>query len=199
MVLILRVFAPFAFGYFLSYVYRVVNATIAGDLVHELALTATDLGLLTSTYFLTFAAFQVPLGMLLDRFGPRRTESALLLFAAAGAFVFALAPNVPTLMIGRALIGFGVSACLMGAFKAFVQWFPSERLPLINGCQMAVGAIGAMTATTPVEFAMDFTDWRGVFVGLGVLTLAGAAILFMVVPDHRGETPKRPCGRSSAA
>lgn len=190
MILTLRVFAPFAFGYFLSYVYRVVNATIAGDLVGELSLTAADLGLLTSTYFLTFAAFQVPLGMLLDRFGPRRTESVLLVFAAAGAFVFAIAPSVPALMVGRALIGFGVSACLMGAFKAFVQWFPGERLPLVNGLQMAVGAVGAMTATAPVEFAMGFTDWRGVFMGLGVLTLACAAILFMVVPDHAGEAPK---------
>ena len=190
MILALRVFAPFAFGYFLSYTYRVVNATIAGDLANEMALTAGDLGLLTSTYFLTFAAFQIPLGMLLDRFGARRTESILLLFAAAGAFVFAFAPNVPMLILGRALIGLGVSACLMGAFKAFVQWFPGERLPLINGFQMAVGALGAMTATTPVEIALGFMDWRGVFLVLGALTLLCAAVLFAVVPDPDGQAPK---------
>ena len=190
MILALRVFAPFAFGYFLSYTYRVVNATIAGDLANEMALTAGDLGLLTSTYFLTFAAFQIPLGMLLDRFGARRTESILLLFAAAGAFVFAFAPNVPMLILGRALIGLGVSACLMGAFKAFVQWFPGERLPLINGFQMAVGALGAMTATTPVEIALGFMDWRGVFMVLGTLTLLCAAVLFAVVPDPEGQAPK---------
>ncbi len=95
--------------------------------------SAADLDMLTSTYFLTFAAFQIPLGMLLDRYGPRRTESVLLLFAAAGAFVFALAPNTTTLIIGRGLIGFGVSACLMAAFKGFVLWFPAGRLPLVNG------------------------------------------------------------------
>ncbi len=84
-----RVFVPFACGYFLSYLYRVINAVIAPDLVAELRLDAAELGFLTSTYFLTFALFQLPLGMLLDRFGPRRTEAALLMFAALGAFVFA--------------------------------------------------------------------------------------------------------------
>ncbi len=187
MFITLRVFIPFALGYFLSYIYRVVNAVIAPDLVTELGLDASDLGLLTSTYFLTFAAFQIPLGMLLDRFGPRRTESVLLLFAAAGAFVFALAPNTTTLIIGRGLIGFGVSACLMAAFKGFVMWFPPGRLPLVNGLQMAVGGVGALTATVPIETALAFTDWRGIFMALGGLTVFAAILLFTVVPDKQGE------------
>ncbi|NMQ19446.1 MFS transporter [Candidatus Competibacter phosphatis] len=78
-----RIFLPFAAGYFLSYLYRTINAVLSPYLVAELRLDATDLGLLTSVYFLTFAAFQLPLGMLLDRFGPRRVEATLLLFAAA--------------------------------------------------------------------------------------------------------------------
>jgi len=188
--LALRVFVPFALGYFMSYVFRVVNAVIAPDLVAELALDAGALGLLTSTYFLTFAAFQLPLGILLDRYGPRRTETILLLVAAAGAFVFAMAPNAGALVIGRGLIGIGVSACLMAAFKAFVQWFPPGRLPLVNGLEMAVGGIGALAATVPVEAALTFTDWRGVFWGLGALTIAAALLLFLVVPDKdEGPTP----------
>ena len=79
---VLRVFIPFALGFFLSYLLRVVNAVIAPDLVREVGLTAADLGLLTGANFFAVAAFQLPLGILLDRFGPRRTESALLLFAA---------------------------------------------------------------------------------------------------------------------
>ena len=82
MATLLRVFLPFALGYFLSYLYRVVNAVMAPDLVTEIGLDAAQLGLLTSAYFLTFGIFQLPLGMLLDRFGPRRTEAVLLLFAA---------------------------------------------------------------------------------------------------------------------
>ncbi|ROR32776.1 MFS transporter [Inmirania thermothiophila] len=180
-----RVFPPFAFGYFLSYLYRVVNSVIAPDLVRELGLDAADLGLLTSTYFLTFAAFQLPLGMLLDRFGPRRTEAVLLLFAAAGALLFALAGGLGGLVLGRALVGFGVSACLMAAFKAYVVWVPPARLPLVNGFQMAAGGLGALSATAPVQAALAVTDWRGVFLGLAALTLLCALLIFLVVPERR--------------
>ena len=100
---LLRVFVPFALGFFLSYLFRVVNAVIAPDLVAELGLTAADLGLLTSAYFLTFAAVQLPLGIVLDRFGPRRTEAALLTFAALGAFIFAASETPSGLARGRAL------------------------------------------------------------------------------------------------
>ncbi|MFT5658590.1 MAG: sugar phosphate permease, partial [Gammaproteobacteria bacterium] len=84
MQLLLRIFIPFALGYFLSYLFRVVNAIIAGDLSNDLDLNASELGLLTAAYLITFAAIQLPLGVLLDRYGPRRTEAFLLLFAALG-------------------------------------------------------------------------------------------------------------------
>lgn len=187
---LLRVFLPFALGYFLSYLYRVVNAVLAPDLVAEIGLDAAQLGLLTSAYFLTFGIFQLPLGMLLDRFGPRRTEAVLLLFAALGAFVFAVADSAGGLTLGRALIGLGVSACLMGAFKAFVLWFPKERLPLVNGLQMAAGGLGALAGTAPVELALQITNWRGVFVVLAILTASVALAIFLVVPErseHRAD------------
>lgn len=183
---LLRVFLPFALGYFLSYLYRVVNAVMAPDLVAEIGLDAAQLGLLTSAYFLTFGIFQLPLGMLLDRFGPRRTEAVLLLFAALGALVFAVADSAGGLTLGRALIGFGVSACLMGAFKAFVLWFPKERLPLVNGLQMAAGGLGALAGTAPVELALQVTTWRGVFVVLAILTTSVALAIFLVVPERGG-------------
>jgi len=184
---LLRVFVPFAAGYFLSYLFRVVNAIIAPDLVAELALGPADLGLLTAAYFLTFAAFQLPLGVLLDRFGPRRVEAFLLLIAAVGALTFARAHSTTGLVVGRALIGFGVSACLMAAFTAFVIWFPVQRLPLINGLQMAAGGLGALVATVPVHALLRITDWRGLFLALSLLTLGAAAAVFFVVPEHRPE------------
>ena len=184
---LLRIFVPFAIGYFFSYLYRVVNAVIAPNLVADLNLGPSDLGLLTSTYFLTFAAFQLPLGVLLDRFGPRKTEASLLIFAALGAFVFARAGSASGLVAGRALIGFGVSSCLMAPFTAYAIWFDKERLPLINGVQVAVGGLGALTGTAPVEAALQITDWRGLFTVLSVLTLAVAAAIFFVVPEKKAE------------
>lgn len=180
----LRVLLPFACGYFMSYLYRSVNAVIAPDLITEFALDATDLGLLTSVYFLTFSLFQLPLGILLDRFGPRRVEAALLLVAASGAALFALSGSREGLIIGRALIGLGVSACLMASLKATTSWFPIERVPAMNGWIMAAGGLGALAATRPVEMALTITDWRGVMLTLAGATLAVAVFLFKVVPER---------------
>lgn len=180
---ILRVFFPFAAGYFLSYLYRVVNAVIAPDLLEELSLAPSSLGLLTAVYFITFASFQLPLGILLDRYGPRKVEAALLVFAGLGAYIFSQATSLAGLVIGRAFIGFGVSSCLMAAFKAYTLWFTKDKWPLINGFQMAAGGLGALAATSPVEFALSFTDWRGLFILLAIATFASAAIVFLVVPE----------------
>ncbi len=181
--IVLRVTIPFALGYFLSYVFRTVNAVIAPHLLAELPLNPASLGLLTSAYFLTFAFFQLPLGVLLDRFGPRRVEAGLLVIAAAGALVFSQAQSLAGLVGGRALIGLGVSACLMAAFKAFVLWYPAARLPLVNGVQMAAGGLGALCATMPVQFALEYVDWRSLFILLALATLAVAALLFNLVPE----------------
>ncbi|MGB0684108.1 MAG: MFS transporter [Magnetovibrionaceae bacterium] len=183
----LRVFLPFAAGYYISYLFRTVNAVISPELTVELGLSPSDLGLLTSAYFLTFAVVQLPVGLALDRYGAGRTNSALLVFTAIGSGCFALATSTWGLILARALIGFGVAAALMGAFKAFVDHFPRESLPRINGFQMAAGGLGALTATVPVDLASDLIGWRGVFWGLSLLTLIIAAILWLAVPVKRRE------------
>ncbi len=182
---VLTVFLPFALGYFLSFLYRTVNAVIADELTASLGLTAAGLGLLTSAYFIAFGLFQPLLGLLLDRYGPRRVESALLLVAAAGAALFAVGEDLPTLALGRGLIGLGVSACLMAALTATVMWWPRERLPTVNGLFLACGGLGAVFATTPVRLLLNVTDWRGLFWGIAVATVAVAVLLFLVVPERR--------------
>ncbi|MFD2208030.1 MFS transporter [Kiloniella antarctica] len=186
--MILRVFLPFALGYFLSFLLRVVNGIIAPDLVSELGLDASELGLLTSTFFIAFAATQLPLGLLLDRYGPRKVESALMLFTGAGALLFSWADNFYLLLLGRALIGFGVSACMMAAFKAYVSWVPKDRLPLINGCHLAAGGLGAIAGTVPVEYLASEIGWRGVFVVLAGLSILIAVIIYYIIP-RRDEIP----------
>ncbi len=179
---ILRVFIPFSLGYYFSYLIRNVNAIIAPNLISDLGLDASSLGLLTSAYFISFALVQLPMGIFLDRYGPRRVEAALLLFAAIGSLIFSLSESLPSLIFGRTLIGLGVASCLMAAFKANTEWFRGERLPLANGCVLAMGGLGAMTATAPIEALLGYTDWRGVFAGFALLALFISGVIYIVVP-----------------
>jgi len=180
----LRLFLPFAAGYFLSYLLRNVNAVIAPELTRELGVSAADLGLLTSAYLLTFGAFQLPLGVLLDRYGPRRVEAILLLIAATGSALFALGTNLGELAIARAMIGLGVCACLMAAFKAFSVWFPVERLPSLNAAVMVAGGLGALTATTPLAWAAPTLGRGGLFMVLATLAVLAALGVY--------STPEKP-------
>ena len=177
-----RLVPAYAAGYFLSYGLRSVNAVIAPELMQELSISAAGLGLLTSAYFLAFGVFQLPLGLLLDRFGPRKVEAALLLVAAGGCALFAVGTTLQMLAVARALIGLGVSACLMASFKAFSQWFPVERMPSLTATIMVAGGLGALTASVPVEAALPLLGWRGVFLLVAALLVLAAGFL-MTVPD----------------
>jgi|GEM_PF-48504 len=179
------VLGPFACGYFLSYLTRNVNAVIAPDLVREFGLGASDLGLLTSVYFFSFALFQPLLGVLLDRFGPRRVEGTLLLVAASGALLFAWSGGTSLLIAGRGLIGLGVSACLMAAFQANALWFSRQRLASLNGWVLAAGGLGAVFSTAPVEWALQLVDWRVLFTSVGVAFAVNSALIFGIVPERR--------------
>jgi MFS family permease len=183
--LVVSVLLPFAAGYYLSYLFRSINALIASDLAAELGLSAADLGLLTSVYFLAFAAVLLPCGVLLDRYGPRLVDSALLLVAAAGALLFALADGVVTLLVGRALIGLGVAVGLMAGLKAIVLWFPPNRVALANGCYIMLGALGALSATGPAETLVQAVGWRGLFAALAVASAAVALLILLVVPERK--------------
>lgn len=105
--LFLTIFIPFGLGHFVSYLYRTVNAVIYVDLQTDLSLPASSLGLLTGVYFLTFAAAQIPLGVMLDRYGPRSVQAPMLLFAVAGSVIFSVSSTETGLLIGRGLIGLG--------------------------------------------------------------------------------------------
>jgi predicted MFS family arabinose efflux permease len=180
-----RIFLVFAAGYFLSYLFRTVNAVLAPDLVATFELSAADLGLMTALYFLSFAGMQPALGILLDRHGPRRVQSALLIVAALGAGLFAAAESRATLLVARTLIGLGVAGCLMAALKATVLWFPKERLPLVNGGILTAGGLGAVVAATPVELMAASAGWRVVFASLAGATLATAAATWLAAPEPR--------------
>ena len=178
-----RVTLPFLAGYFVSYVYRSINAIIGPELAREFGLSAAGLGLLSGIYFFAFALFQLPLGILLDRYGPRRVNATLLMVAAAGGLWFSFADSIVQLTLARALIGLGVSGCLMASFSAFALWYPVERLATMNGIAFASGMLGAIAVTVPLEVVLRLLSWREVFHGVVGLTVVVSLLLFFVVPE----------------
>ena len=161
-----------------------VNAVLAPTLAAEFGLSAGGLGLLSSMYFFSFAFCQLPVGVAMDRFGPRRVNAVLLLVAAAGGAWFALAESAPAAMAARALIGIGVSAALMSSLTAFVLWYPVDRLSTMNAVAFSAGMVGAIAATVPLELLLRVWPWRQAFLLIVGLTLAVSLILWLWVPER---------------
>ncbi|GAB6408163.1 MFS transporter [Pseudomonas sp. MHK4] len=180
--LFLTIFIPFGLGHFVSYLFRTVNALIYVDLERELHLPASSLGLLTGVYFLTFAAAQIPLGVMLDRYGPRSVQAPMLLFAVLGSLIFSFSQTELGLIIGRGLIGLGVAGSLMSAIKACAIWLPAERLPLSTACLLSVGGLGAMASTTPLHELLKWITWREAFLILALLTFFVCVVIHRSVP-----------------
>ena len=182
--LLMQVFLPFAFAYFLSYIFRGVNAVIFPYLERDIGITAADLGLLTSAFFLFFALIQPVLGVALDRYGPRRVQTVLLAIAALGAALFGLCTSFAELIVARVLIGIGFAGGLMAAIKVFTLWYPPRQWGLVTGFHMMAGGAGSMAATLPIQWSLSMTTWQGLFFWLAGICLATSAILFTVVPER---------------
>ena len=183
---------PFAAGYFMSYLLRAVNAVVAPDLVRDLGLSPAELGLLTAAYLGAFALFQLPLGVLLDRYGPRKVQAGLLGIAALGCAGFAMAPDFGGLFAARAVIGLGFSAGLMASYKSSATWVPAERRSLANTGIMSVGALGVVVATEPTEYLVALIGWRPAFMVFAGLILLAALLILGVAPRRDTLTAPAP-------
>lgn len=175
----LTVFILFTAAYFMSYFFRSANAVIAPALAREMNLTAADLGLMTSLFFATFAAVQTPLGVGLDRWGPRWVTPLLMLVGVVGALIFAMAPSFPVLALGRALIGMGMAGVLMGSLKIFSQWFAAERFATVSGVLVGIGALGSLTAASPLAWLAMQIGWRNIFIIGAILTAIFATAIML--------------------
>jgi predicted MFS family arabinose efflux permease len=182
-----RVFAVFAAAHFLSYFFRSANAVIAGDLTASMGLDPAQLGLMSSLFFGVFALAQLPFGSALDRYGARATTSALMLAGVAGAFVFAAAPTVTWLAVGRALLGLGTAGILMGGLKALSVLHPPRRFAAVAGMLTAAGSSGALVATAPLALLNRAVGWRVIFAGGGAVMLISALAIALA-----GGAPRRP-------
>ena len=176
------VFLPFALGHYLSCLLRAINAVLTAELLASVHLNATQLGLLTSAFFLAFALVQLPVGMALDRHGPRKVQLVLMSVAALGVWLFSRGQGFIELMCARAVMGAGLGGCFMAAVKAISGVVAPARLPSVHGYLIAVGGLGAASATLPVKVALDHTDWRGLFLGLALAVLAVALLIRMLSP-----------------
>jgi MFS family permease len=194
----LRVFLCFAFAYFMSYAFRTINVVIAPDLVKDLGLNNADLGLLSSAYFIGFGATQIPLGLALDRFGPRITEAWVMTLAVVGALIFAIAEDFTTLVMARVLIGMGVSACLMAAFSGFRAWYATSQQGQLASAMLVCGTSGALASTWPVHLVTPYIGWRGVFLVMAALSFLAILILYYGLPVKKSAPIDKPIQSSSA-
>lgn len=171
------------FAYVLSQFYRAFLAVLAQDLGADLGATPADLSRASGYWFLAFAAMQIPVGAALDRIGPRRTASALLMVGALGAFWFAGAGSVRDIEIAMILIGIGCSAVLMASYYIFARVYSAAVFATLAGAIIGVGSIGNLASALPMTLAVEALGWRTAMVVLAGVTALTAAAIFWVVQD----------------
>lgn len=177
------IFSIICLIYFFVYFHRVSTSVIVSDLIEAFDTTATALGFMSSMYFYIYALDQPIVGYLADRIGPRRVIAYWTMTAAAGCFIFGMAPSVGWASLGRALIGFGVGGVYVPTVKALSQWFSEKAFATMVGLLMSVGNLGAVVATTPLAWAAGTLGWRPTFFIIGGISLAMAIVMLTVTRD----------------
>jgi predicted MFS family arabinose efflux permease len=178
----INVFLVFAFGYFLSCLLRAITATLSPVLTSEFNLSAADLGLLAGGYFFGFACMQIPLGYLLDKFGPKKVISIFLLIAFVGTSSFALSQTFSGLFISRILVGIGVSACLMAPLTGYRIWFAENLQQRANSWMLMIASLGFVSSTLPVQLLLPSFGWRSIFGGIAILILGSILLILVFIP-----------------
>jgi MFS family permease len=186
-----RIFIPFGLAYFMSIMLGSANAIMSRILVKEFSLSPNDLGAMSSAYLIAFGAAQIPLGIMLDRWGPKKTLFPLLLAASVGCLFFSFASGFFSLTLSRVLMGIGFCGCLMGPYKAFADCIDARRLPVAYSLQALVGGIGGIAATRPLALVLETFEWRSVFIIFSIVIAGTAAIILAAAPQKKpGRTGK---------
>jgi MFS family permease len=155
---------------------------IASDLARELGLSATEVGLLSSAFFFSFAAAQIPVGIAIDRYGPKRTMVTTAALAVAGTILFAAASSLGALVLARVLMGLGCSTFFMGSLTIYAQRFPPGRFAMLTSLQMGVGTMGTLGATAPLAAAAAAVGWRSSFLAVAIVTAVFLVLVIVIVP-----------------
>jgi len=192
------IFSVFACGYFISALLRAITATLSPLLTSEFSLSAGDLGLLAGGYFLGFASMQIPLGYLLDKYGPKKIVSSFLLIAIIGTIAFALAQNFAGLLLSRILIGVGVSACLMGPLTAYRIWLADEYQQRANAWMLMVLSMGFVFSTLPVQILLPVIGWRWVFGLIAILIFLVILMTIFFIPKWKNNETNEELNNNSS-
>ncbi len=187
------IFAVCSLGFVLSQFYRVSATVISPQLSQDLSLSVDELATLSAAFFYAFAACQVAVALVLDRFGARRSMVVFALLGLAGAGLFALAQGLGSALGGRVLLGVGLSCNLMGPMLLMAAWFPPGRLATLSGLMVGIGYMGPLLAATPLAWLAQNWGWRWGFICVGALHALQTLGVLLVVRDAP------PGGRLSAA
>lgn len=182
--LAVRVLITLCFAFLLSQFQRASLSVIAPDLMAEVGLTAEGYGLVASGIFLGVLAGQIPVGLLLDRYGARKTTSAMQLLAVVSTLIFAAADSAGLMFVARFATGLGFSASLMGTMVVAARWFPADRFALISALVLAgAGGVGSLLAATPMALLAEWLGWRGTFYVLAGITMLSTMAVYAWVVD----------------
>jgi sugar phosphate permease len=178
------IFSILASAYFFVYFHRLSLSVVADSLIKEFNTTAGTLGVLGSIYFYCYAFMQLPAGLLSDSVGPRRTVTCFLILAAVGSLMFGLASNIATAIVGRILVGFGVSMVFIPTMKILSQWYAPFEFASMAGILNAVGGGGAMAATWLLAMMTEIFGWRLSFELIGGCTFLLVGLVWLIVRDR---------------
>jgi predicted MFS family arabinose efflux permease len=183
--------------YAMSQFLRNSVGVIASDLARELQLSASEIGLLSSAFFFSFAAAQIPVGIAIDRYGPKRTMLGTAVLAILGTALFALAPSAPVLILARVVIGLGCSTFLMAPLAIYAKRFPPQRFAVLTSLQMGFANIGTLAATAPLAATAAAVGWRPTFMGAALFTALAVVLAVILVPrDTNGSGPRESWGEA---
>lgn len=194
-----KIFSVLAFLYVMALFFRVSMAVVARDISADFNLSATQLGTLSSIFFIVYALAQIPLGILLDRFGGKIVVCALGVMTTAGVILFALAPSYHVALAGRVLLGIGTSCVLMGSLKIFTNWFTPQEFAVIAGFIMAIGNLGNLFATAPLAVAVSAFGWRSALLVVALAQVVATALVYTVAADKPLPDKTADTGAHSAA
>ncbi len=181
-----------ALFYCFEFFIRISPGVLVQPMMREFGADAASLGNLSAFYFYAYAAMQIPVGLILDRFGPSRALSAAAAIYVAGNLLLGLAPSLAVADLGRLIGGLSGAMGFLGALALGALWLPPQRLGLVTGLTMAAGTVGAIVSQAPLALLVDRFGWHHAMLGAAGFGLVLAAVLWLLLrdPDWFAKRPR---------